>query len=80
MDFLLRKLIKDVSNWYDINFYTKDFKGTKHKKNLHLNILIRSYNKDIFKDKIGEELNKVRIWFLTDVQGVVDMIEGGNRI
>jgi len=65
MDFLLKKLIRDVT-W----FYDQYYKGDPYVRCLHLVFLEEMFNPERFKNT--ENLAAERVAFLTEVQEEVD--------
>ncbi|HAY38185.1 MAG TPA: hypothetical protein DCY53_01905 [Desulfobacteraceae bacterium] len=65
MEFLLRKLIRDVT-W----FYDQYYKGDPYVRCLHLVFLEEMFNPERFKNT--ENLAAERVAFLTEVQEEVD--------
>jgi hypothetical protein len=67
MEFLLRKLIRDVT-W----FYDQYYKGDPYVRCLHLVFLEEMFNPERFKNT--ENLAAERVAFLTEVQEEVDRV------
>lgn len=65
MDFLLKKLIRDVTL-----FYNQYYKGDPYVKCLHLVFLEEMYNPERFKNTVN--LPTERVVFLTEVQEEVN--------
>ena len=77
MDFLLRRMVHDIAEWYDKEFYPPNFNGNKHRKLYHIDMLQRYYQKRFFDDKFDKDLNGARVVFLTDLQTLVNNSLGG---
>ena len=65
MDFFLKKLIRDVT-W----FYDQYYRGDPYVRCLHLAFLEEMYNPERFKN--AEDLPAERVAFLTEVQEEVN--------
>ena len=76
MDFLLQKLIRDVETHYDLWYYTPNHRGTKEKKKLHIDVMVKHYKPEYFKGKIGQDLNIMRKWFLVEAQNITNRLYG----
>ena len=72
MDFILRRMIADVSAWYDL-YYLAGPIMLERAKQLHVNVLQGLYDPERFKS--GCDPDAERITLLTETQQAVDKIK-----
>jgi len=71
VDFILQRLISDVSAWYDLHYQARP-KMLERSKQLHVAVLIKLYDPKRFS--AGSDLKAERIALLIDTQQAVNII------